>query len=143
MYDYLVFIGRFQPFHIAHLRVIREALAQAREVVVLIGSSRQPRSLRNPFTLDERMAMIRASLEPSEQSRVHLQPLEDCLYNDDVWVKNVQEAVQAVVSRFRGDSAPRIGLIGHPKDESSYYLKLFPQWASVPVENYQSISATP
>ena len=58
MYDFLVFIGRFQPFHVAHLAVIREALRQAREVIVLVGSAGQSRNLRNPFTVDERMAMI-------------------------------------------------------------------------------------
>lgn len=143
MYDFLVFIGRFQPFHIAHLRVIEQALARGREVIVLIGSSRQPRNLRNPFTIEERMAMIRASLPPGAQARVHLQPLEDCLYNDDVWVKNVQEGVQAVTDRLAPGAVPKIGLIGHLKDESSYYLKLFPQWDSVPVDNIGAISATP
>jgi len=143
MHDILVFIGRFQPFHIAHQRVIEQALAQGRDVIVLIGSSRQPRNLRNPFTIEERMAMMRASLPPEVQSRVHLQPLEDCLYNDDVWVKNVQEGVKAVVERLGNPSPLRIGLIGHMKDESSYYLRLFPQWDSVPVDNFQSISATP
>jgi len=144
MYDYLVFIGRFQPFHIAHLRVIEQALAQARAVIVLIGSSRQPRNLRNPFTVEERMTMMRASLPEAVRDRVHLQPLEDCLYNDDVWVRNVQEGVQAVVGRqTAAPAAPRIGLIGHMKDESSYYLRLFPQWDSVPVENIDAISATP
>lgn len=143
MYDFLVFIGRFQPFHIAHLRVIEQALTLGREVIVLIGSSRQPRNLRNPFTLEERVAMIRASLSPEARSRVHLQPLEDCLYNDDVWVRNVQEGVRAVVEGRERPSAARIGLIGHLKDESSYYLRLFPQWDSVPVENFESISATP
>ena len=76
MHDILVFIGRFQPFHMAHQRVIEQALTQGRDVIVLIGSSRQPRNLRNPFTIEERMAMMRASLPPEVQSRVHLQPLE-------------------------------------------------------------------
>lgn len=143
MYDFLVFIGRFQPFHIAHLQVIEQALAQAKQVIVLIGSSRQPRTLRNPFTVEERMTMIRASLPESAQSRVYLQPLEDCLYNDDAWVRNVQDAVQDVLIRLNAPVTSKIGLIGHQKDESSYYLALFPQWESVPVDNIGSISATP
>jgi bifunctional NMN adenylyltransferase/nudix hydrolase len=41
-----------------------------------------------------------------------------------------------------GDEA-RIALIGHSKDASSFYLKLFPQWDSVEVPNFQGLSATP
>jgi bifunctional NMN adenylyltransferase/nudix hydrolase len=37
---------------------------------------------------------------------------------------------------------PRIGLIGHSKDQSSYYLRLFPQWGSVDVANTGSMSGS-
>ena len=37
MFDFLVFIGRFQPFHIGHARVLQQALAQSAQVIVLIG----------------------------------------------------------------------------------------------------------
>ena len=37
-FDCLVFIGRFQPPHLGHLAIIREALKQARQVIVLVGS---------------------------------------------------------------------------------------------------------
>jgi bifunctional NMN adenylyltransferase/nudix hydrolase len=72
-----------------------------------------------------------------------LSPLHDCLYNDGLWVKTVQEAVQAVVTQHSASASPRIGLIGHQKDQSSYYLRLFPQWSSVDVESHQCLSATP
>lgn len=48
-YKYLVFIGRFQPFHSGHKAVIDEALKRADEVIMLIGSANLPRSLRNPL----------------------------------------------------------------------------------------------
>ncbi len=143
MFDFLVFIGRFQPFHIGHLRVLQQALAQSAQVIILIGSAKQARNTRNPFTIEERTQMILASLTPDEAARVHCQPLNDCLYNDAVWVTNVQEAVNEVLSKHRAGSNPRIGLIGHQKDQSSYYLRLFPQWESVDVENHQTLSATP
>jgi len=38
----------------------------------------------------------------------------------------------------------KIGLIGHFKDDSSYYLKLFPEWQMVELDSLVgSISATP
>ena len=38
-YRYLVFIGRFQPFHAGHKAVIDEALKRSDEVIMLIGSA--------------------------------------------------------------------------------------------------------
>jgi len=65
--------------------------------------------------------------------------LDDALYNDTRWLKYVQAGVRSVTDNLSAD----IGLIGHSKDSSSYYLSLFPNWASVSVPNYQNLSATP
>ena len=43
-FDYLVFIGRFEPFHNGHAAVARHALGRARKVIFLIGSADTPRS---------------------------------------------------------------------------------------------------
>lgn len=47
-FDFLVFIGRFQPFHKGHAKVLRQALESASQVIILAGSAHQPRSTRNP-----------------------------------------------------------------------------------------------
>ncbi|WP_218690487.1 bifunctional nicotinamide-nucleotide adenylyltransferase/Nudix hydroxylase [Psychrobacter sp. BF1] len=138
-YKYLVFIGRFQPFHSGHKAVIDEALKRADEVIMLIGSANLPRSLRNPFTVDERTAMIKGAYSENEAARIHCVALDDALYNDTRWLKYVQAGVRSVTGDLHAD----IGLIGHSKDSSSYYLSLFPNWASVAVPNYQNLSATP
>ncbi|MBQ4836248.1 bifunctional nicotinamide-nucleotide adenylyltransferase/Nudix hydroxylase [Pseudoalteromonas luteoviolacea] len=144
-YDFLVFIGRFQPFHQGHLRVVKEGLKRASQVIILCGSAHQPRTVRNPWTSSERELMIRGTLSAEENSRVHTAPLMDTVYNDDAWVRNVQTTVKGIVTAQHRvpHKTPLIGLIGHSKDQSSYYLNMFPQWQSVPVENYQAISATP
>ncbi len=142
-FDYLVFIGRFEPYHMGHQAVISTALAKSRHVIVLIGSAFMPRSTRNPFTVDERKSMILKDFSSEETKRIHCVGLEDHLYNDTRWVQAVQHAVNQVTQPEQADKALNIGLIGHRKDRSSYYLSLFPHWASVPVENYHNISATP
>ncbi|AOT09305.1 bifunctional nicotinamide-nucleotide adenylyltransferase/Nudix hydroxylase [Pseudoalteromonas luteoviolacea] len=144
-YDFLVFIGRFQPFHQGHLAVIQEGLRRAEHIITLCGSAHQPRTVRNPWTNSERELMIRGSLTTEQNNRVHIAPLMDTVYNDDAWVRNVQTTVKGIITaQYKmPHKTPRVGLIGHSKDQSSYYLNLFPQWGSVPVENYQSISATP
>lgn len=138
-YQYLVFIGRFQPFHLGHKAVIDEALRRADNVIMLIGSANLPRSLRNPFTVSERATMIKGAYSEAEAARIHCVGLDDALYNDTRWLQYVQAAIKTVT----GDLTADIGLIGHSKDSSSYYLSLFPNWGSVSVANYHNLSATP
>lgn len=54
--------GRFQPFHLGHLEVIKWALKSFEEIVLLIGMADESHTLRNPFTAGERIWMIRESL---------------------------------------------------------------------------------
>ncbi len=57
-FDLLIFIGRFQPFHNEHKRIIDIALQKSKNVLVLIGSAGKARTVRNPFTFEERRDMI-------------------------------------------------------------------------------------
>ncbi len=138
-YRYLVFIGRFQPFHFGHKTVIDEALKRADNVIMLIGSANLPRSLRNPFSVAERTAMIKGAYSEADAARIHCVGLDDALYNDTRWLKYVQAGVRSVTNDLQAD----IGLIGHSKDSSSYYLSLFPNWQSLSVPNYKNLSSTP
>lgn len=144
-FDLLIFIGRFQPFHKGHMAVIQEGLKRARHVLVLVGSSDSPRSTRNPWSFNERKQMIVNAFDGEEHQRVHVLPLKDVMYNDQAWVKAVQHSVEDFIDdhQHQFNAEPKVGLIGHSKDKSSYYLKLFPQWQSVPVQNFDEISATP
>lgn len=146
MFDLLVFIGRFQPFHNEHKRVIDTALTKAHNVLVLIGSSGSARTVRNPFTFEERRDMILGAYEDS--SRIHVRPLRDKMYNDSAWIKQIQDIVTHTAIEIHNSGGfnlagtGRVGLIGASKDNSSYYLKLFPQWDSVNVPLDHMIHAT-
>lgn len=144
LFDYLVFIGRFQPFHVGHKAVIDEALKRAHNVIILIGSANLPRSTRNSFTVVERRQMIKGAFDPDDAARIYCVGLDDALYNDNRWLMLVQQAVKSVTGDISANpAAPKIGLIGHSKDSSSYYLSLFPNWHSVSVANFEGLSATP
>lgn len=139
-----VFIGRFQPFHLGHKKVIDEALKQADDVLVLIGSSGSPRTVRNPFTFNERRKMILNTYDdgdkgPVAQNRLHIEPLYDKTYNDTAWVNQVQSLVSSKVKELGSES---VILVGNSKDGSSYYLKLFPQWKSIETGLEDSLDAT-
>jgi bifunctional NMN adenylyltransferase/nudix hydrolase len=136
-YDYIVYIGRFQPVHLAHVEIMKQALKQADQLIVLIGSANQPRTIKNPWTWQERDDMIRRSLPFSICDRFIGKPLRDVLYNDQQWARQVQDIVNSVA----GEDA-KIGIIGYSKDESSYYLSMFPQWDLIDVGNIEDIHAT-
>lgn len=145
--DSLVFIGRFQPFHVGHLEVMLSALEQASTLIVLVGSSNQPRTEKNPFTFEERKEMILNSLhevDPAFINRVSVQPLRDQKYNDQKWAIDVQEIVDRTTRELfpATQIALRVGVIGHTKDESSYYLKMFPQWGLIEHQLNEMINAT-
>lgn len=135
MRDALVFIGRFQPFHNGHKAVVEAALEQAKEVVVVVGSSFAARNIRNPFTFEERKAMIEAVF-PTD--RVKVVPVSDYPYDDNKWVNAIQSIVDQAVP-----DAKDVGLIGHSKDSTSYYLNIFPRWKNhVEVGDVDGINAT-
>ncbi len=58
--------GRFQPFHLGHLKVIEWALKKFDEVVLLIGMADESHTVRNPFTAGERIWMIREALKENK-----------------------------------------------------------------------------
>lgn len=150
-FDLLVFIGRFQPFHVEHKRIVEIALQKSKYVLVLVGSAGKPRTVRNPFTFEERKAMIQGAFDPADQGRLLVQPLYDKTYNDVAWINQVQHIVKDAalnaVNNFQAFRASglvnaKVGLIGMAKDHTSYYLKMFPQFESVDVPMTQVMHAT-
>jgi bifunctional NMN adenylyltransferase/nudix hydrolase len=151
-FDLLIFIGRFQPFHVEHKRIVDTALEKAKHVLVLVGSSGKARTVRNPFTFEERKRMIVESFSfiNGEQNRLIVKPLYDKTYNDTAWINQVQTIVKETaldaVNNFgfhvSGLNDAKIGLIGMAKDHTSYYLKMFPQFESVAVPLCREMHAT-
>lgn len=140
-HDICVFAGRFRPFHKGHLHVVTEALNVGQYLFIIVGSCGSPVTPRNPFSFEEVREMIRGSLHPRDADRVFIFGVED-FDNDTKWVSRVQEIVATNVERLSLVGEPKIALIGCEKDHSSYYLKLFPQWANVGVPPYQDLDAS-
>ncbi len=55
--------GRFQPFHHGHLSVVKWALEDFDELVLLVGMADESHTLLNPFTAGERIWMMREALK--------------------------------------------------------------------------------
>ena len=134
-YDTLVLIGRFQPLHSAHLEIIKRATALTDQLVIICGSAKQPRTYKNPFTFDERAGMIKSATRGLNM-QVFVEPNTDTIYNDQAWAVRVQ----GIVSKY-ATLGGRVGIIGHKKDDSSFYLDMFPQWGYENVELIEFLSA--
>ena len=118
--DVALVIGRFQPFHHGHVGLVAHALEVGRRALVVVGSAGAPRSVKNPFTADERIAMIRESFGPKQRQRLSFATVRD-YYDEARWANAVTAAVAA-------EGAATVALVGFRKDDSSAYLSLFPQW---------------
>lgn len=140
-YDYLVFIGRFEPFHNGHAAVARHALTRAKKLIFLVGSADTPRTIKNPWSVGERAVMIQSALAQAAD-RLIIRPLRDHLYNESQWIATVQRTVAEAIKADGATADARIGLIGKDKDASSYYLQEFPQWDLVDVKHTETLSAT-
>ncbi len=123
-YRFAVVVGRFQPFHLAHRKLLDLAFEQADDVILALGSHRVAPTIKNPWPTVQRERMIRDCLSPSEDSRIHFVAIRDYLYNDNLWSTELQAKVREIVGDER-----RIAIVGHHKDYSTYYLEAFPQWA--------------
>ena len=141
-YDLVVFIGRFQIVHNAHKAIINRACELAKyKVLVIVGSADKPRTYKNPFTTNERKAMIK-SVTALSTVPVYIDHIYDNTYNDTAWAAQVQRVVNDHASRPWTDKGMRIAIIGHKKDESSFYLDMFPQWDFIDQDLIEPLDAT-
>lgn len=143
-YDFGIVIGRFQPFHSAHQKLIEHSLSLAEKVIVILGSARSASDVKNPFTPRMREEIIRACF-PNEAKRLIFRAVRDYPYNDHVWTAEVQNIVNEETENPEKDFK-KIAVVGFFKDRSSYYLNLFPQWTFeefyTPDKKLLSINAT-
>ena len=137
-YDYIIYIGRFQPFHNGHHFIIQQACQMSKKVMIFCGSSSEIRTLKNPFTYTERKTFILNSFNIEIQKKLYILPLYD-YQCDNVWIQSIDHTVQKIV---RKNKKIKIGLIGHMKDSTSYYLQLFKNWSLIITKNFNNINAT-
>lgn len=133
-YTTAVFIGRFQPVHTAHVEMLQRASELADKVIVILGSAGQPRTFKNPFTDAERTQMVSAAM-PLGVNFV-IEPNHDTIHNNQAWAVRIQNIVAKHTT-----ATDTIALLGHKKDETSFYLDMFPQWDTIDQELIEQLNA--
>lgn len=137
-YDLAFFIGRFHPVHYGHIANINFGINIADNFLLQIGSANAVKSKKNPFSYFMREEMIKMLYND-----VFVLPLNDCPNDDSAWVKNIEDNISIVCNHCGLDkNSAKIALIGHHKDNSSYYLDLFPKYHLVEIDNFNNINAT-
>ncbi|KUO84297.1 MAG: nicotinamide-nucleotide adenylyltransferase [Thermoproteus sp.] len=77
----VAFIGRFQPLHLGHVKVLDWLLERYDEVLVVIGSADKGVTRDNPFTVGERMEMFLRTFD----RRLILCPVPDTDGGSSLW----------------------------------------------------------
>jgi bifunctional NMN adenylyltransferase/nudix hydrolase len=129
MKNLTICIGRFQPLHNGHLHLLNAAKEEG-DVLVLIGSATESRSIKNPFPTP----IIHEMLKPYA---TYIEGISDYPTDDSPWLAGIQEKVSKYDYKY-----DNVYIVGHEKDESSYYLNNFPQWNLKKISNFQNINAT-
>ena len=124
-YDIAVFLGRFQPLHIGHLKEIQRSLELAQQLIIVIGSHKSSLTPKNPFTAEERETILRRCLSDEQNAAVHCVFVRDYLYNDTQWFSDVGRLVEQKIAAAQLPAA-KICLTGCNKDASSYYIASLP-----------------
>lgn len=121
-YQLAVFIGRMAPLHDAHLENIKHAAEIADLVLVIFGSANAPRDEKNPFTNDQREAMLYHATHGFAEPSVYFDFMND-MPSNDLWAAEVVR----LTKRYCFNDKP-VAIVGHKKDDSSFYLDMFPTW---------------
>lgn len=88
----LLFIGRFQPFHHGHLKILSSVHTDEIFLSIGIGSSQYHHSLQNPFSYEERKEMIQDTLNDQDITAYQIYPIPD-IHDPPHWVDHVKTII--------------------------------------------------
>lgn len=134
LYKAAFVIGRFQIPHNGHVSLFKQAAELSDTIYVMIGSSSIARNTKNPFSFCERAKLLQKILKPLFKTVVCC-PVVDDLYSDKNWATQIK-------SYLKDYNNKDVILVGHNKDESSYYLRMFPEYAYHEARMTHKIDAT-
>ena len=90
-------MGRFQPFHLGHLDLVKQILSECDEVIIALTGSQFNYIEKDPFTAGERIEMIHQSLknENIELSRCYVIPIEN-QFNVATWAAYLKASLPKI-----------------------------------------------
>ena len=95
-------LGRFQPFHLGHLRLIEAVKGDNLELMICIGSAQKGRTKDNPFTTGERRIMVEAVVSRLD-CKYQIYDIPD-VNNNDLYVSHLETLVPEFDTVYSGNS---------------------------------------
>lgn len=115
-------VGRMQPVHDGHLKVIKRILEDVDEVIIGIGSAQLSHTVKDPFTAGERVMMLTKALTEYgiPASKYYIIPIQDVACNS-VWVAHVTMLTPPFKQIYSGNS-----LVQQLFKEGGYHITVPP-----------------
>jgi len=113
-------VGRFNHIHKGHESLINKGLEMCENLLVLVGSSQESGTERNPFSVEARMQMIREIYGNS----VMVGFLPDTTHEDDIsyeWGRYVLKNVKLWASVYGIQNQPDVMIYGNDEERSEWY----------------------
>ena len=95
-------LGRFQPFHLGHLRLIEAVKGDNLELMICIGSAQKGRTKDNPFTTEERRIMVEAVVSRLD-CKYQIYEIPDA-NNNNLYVSHLETFVPEFDTVYSGNS---------------------------------------
>ncbi len=111
-----LYIGRFQPLTLGHVRVIDTMLYECENLIIVIGSTQEMGTERNPFNFSTRKQMIKNVYTPkpfevvNKWEKIKVIGLCD-IFNPSAWAKYVLDDIDLKIEE---------GEIKFPKPDTYY-----------------------
>lgn len=117
-------IGRYQPFHLGHLSLAEQILAECEELVVAIGSPEANFSFNDPFTAGERITMVHETLSEYGflMSKCYILPVPNS-DNNYMWFEHIRSMIPKVTRVYSGNQFVQLLLPENVEVKSPTFLK--------------------
>lgn len=116
-YDVSVICGRFQTFHIGHESLVNTALKLCDRVLILIGSSQECGTERNPLNIDTRIRMLRAIY--GDDSSIIIKGISDLTDESDIrpeWGRYLLDNIDRYIYK-----TPELMIYGNDESRSRWF----------------------
>jgi len=114
-------LGRYQPFHLGHLELIKAILEYELDPIIAIGSAYESHSLDNPFTAGERFTLIEVGLTAAGLGPFPILPVPDANRNNN-YISHLKSLLPPFKVVYTGN-----GLAHRLFSEAGYDTRYFPQ----------------
>jgi bifunctional NMN adenylyltransferase/nudix hydrolase len=128
------YIGRFSLFHNGHASVALRGLRKYENVLIIVGSANMPRTIKNPWTAEERAGLIQAWYDEEKRKDPALGNLivrtsRDYPYSNELWLAQTQKIIASVKALLTQGNVRDtvVHIMGAKRDESGFYLDMFPE----------------